>query len=95
LNPVPSHFLSFQLAAFSSCPPSRQRLSAFQHFSFSLQLFSSAGSRRSRKKSLCREAKNSLALNPRDIGLTANLDHGYIAQCLGRCQMMLLNRLVR
>jgi hypothetical protein len=77
--------------------PARPRASAFQLsvFSFSLQLFSSAGSRRSRKKSLCREAKNSLALNPRDIGLTANLDHGYIAQCLGRCQMMLLNRLVR
>jgi hypothetical protein len=34
LNPVPSHFLSFQLAAFSSCPPSRQRLSAFQFSAF-------------------------------------------------------------
>jgi hypothetical protein len=39
LNPVPSHFLSFQPAAFSSCPPSRQRLSVFSVSAF--QLFSS------------------------------------------------------
>ena len=87
---TPSPYLASRIPG---APPSRQRLSAFQLSAF--QLFSSAGRRRSRKKSLCREAKNSLALNPRDIGLTANLDHGYIAQCLGRCQMMLLNRLVR
>jgi hypothetical protein len=34
LNPVPSHFLSFQPAAFSSCPPSRQRLSVFSVSAF-------------------------------------------------------------
>jgi len=38
LNPVPFHYTSFQLAAFSSCPPSRQRLSAFS-FQFSAFLF--------------------------------------------------------